>query len=504
MLAGVVHSQSPSDGVQVRPGDGQQLLRLKLGFSDVGVLSSRSVMLPELCHLLGVGLVNAGLEEFRRLAVEDDALHKASAANRKKTFNFLRRLYALDLRVPLFREAFRLQKLFPADLRALMGLLAFAREPLLRACADRVMRTPVGKGPMEKLVRQYESLGIKVIGWLCGKPVWGKRGIAVAWMRNLPVSLYVGSVFDNSAAVLKPKNEAHLPAIYAYVTSSRNAEDVREINQKVQVATTTLAKVPFDLEYWQQVATETYPNGLPRPYSDDPTQWIFHGHPRRAIDPLQVAVARLLGYRWPAERDEKMELSDEAHAWVSRYAELDPLCDDDGIVCLPAVRGEAVAADRLRALLARAFGTDWSAAREAALLREAGCDGLPLAQWLRDKFFAQHVARFQKRPFIWHVWDGHKEGFSALLNVHTLTRTKLQTLIHTYLGDWITQQKRALDAADVTSSGDATLRLAHAQALNAKREAILEGEAPYDIFVRWKPAHLQPIGRSPTSTTACA
>ena len=44
--------------------------RLELGFSDVGVLSSRSVMLPELCHLLGVGSEAAGLDEFRRLAVE--------------------------------------------------------------------------------------------------------------------------------------------------------------------------------------------------------------------------------------------------------------------------------------------------------------------------------------------------------------------------------------------------------------------------------------------------
>jgi hypothetical protein len=145
MLTSVVHSQSPSEEVQVRSGDGQQVLRLKLGFSDVGVLSSRSVMLPELVHLLGVVPLNAGLDEFRRLAVEDDALHKASAANRKKTFNFLRRLYALDLSVPLFREALRLQRLFPADLKALMGLLAFAREPLLRACVDMVLRIPVGQ-----------------------------------------------------------------------------------------------------------------------------------------------------------------------------------------------------------------------------------------------------------------------------------------------------------------------------------------------------------------------
>jgi hypothetical protein len=30
--------------------------------------------------------------------------------------------------------------------------------------------------------------------------------------------------------------------------------------------------------------------------------------------------------------------------------------------------------------------------------------------------------------------------------------------------------------------------------LNEELETILEGEAPYDIFVRWKPLHLQPIG----------
>jgi hypothetical protein len=127
------------------------------------------------------------------------------------------------------------------------------------------------------------------------------------------------------------------------------------------------------------------------------------------------------------------------------------------------------------------------------LLRDAGCDGLPLAQWLRDKFFEQHVARFQKRPFIWHVWDGHKEGFSALVNYHLLTREKLNTLINLYLGDWITQQKRAVDAGNA----DATLKLAKAEALKAQLEAILEGEPPYDIFVRWKPLHQQPIGWDP-------
>lgn len=326
-----------------------------------------------------------------------------------------------------------------------------------------------------------------------GNRAWGRLGVAINRMGGLRVAHYFGERFDNNVAVVVPKVATSLSAMWCYLSSADFFEHVRSLDTTLKVTNQTLLKVPFDLPRWEKVATEQYPNGLPEPFSDDPTQWVFHGHPRPATDPLQVAVARLLGYRWPAERDAKMELSDEARAWVSCCAELDPLCDDDGIVCLPAVRGEAVAADRLRALLARSLGADWSAAREAALLREAGCDGLPLAQWLRDKFFAQHVARFQKRPFIWHVWDGHKEGFSALVNVHSFSRAKLQTLIHTYLGDWITQQKRAVDAGD----GDATLRLARAKGLNDKLEAILEGEAPYDIFVRWKAAHLQPIGWEP-------
>lgn len=31
-----------------------------------------------------------------------------------------------------------------------------------------------------------------------------------------------------------------------------------------------------------------YPTGLPKPYSDDPTQWIFHGHPAKSVDPLHL------------------------------------------------------------------------------------------------------------------------------------------------------------------------------------------------------------------------
>jgi hypothetical protein len=322
---------------------------------------------------------------------------------------------------------------------------------------------------------------------------YGNKGIAMGQMRSLPATTYCGALYDNNTGVIVPNDPLHLAAIWCFCSAPVFSEAVRRIDQKMNVTNATLVKVPFDLAHWQKVAAERYPNGLPKPYSDDPTQWIFHGHPKPATDPLQVAVARLLGYRWPAESDAEMELSGEAKAWIARCKDFDGLIDDDGIVCLPAVRGEQAAENRLRALLAKAFGGDWSAARESQLLRDTGCDGLPLAQWLRDKFFEQHVARFQKHPFIWHVWDGHKEGFSALVNYHLLTREKLNTLINLYLGDWITQQKRAVDAGN----SDATLKLAKAETLKVQLEAILEGEKPYDIFVRWKPLHQLPLGWAP-------
>ncbi|WP_312726658.1 Eco57I restriction-modification methylase domain-containing protein [Stutzerimonas kunmingensis] len=324
-----------------------------------------------------------------------------------------------------------------------------------------------------------------------GSEAWKRKGILVSMMRQLPFSIYDGHFFDNNTAAIVPKSSDHLAAILAFCSSDDFPESVRKIDQKLNVTNATLVKVPFDLAHWQQVAAELYPNGLPKPYSDDPTQWIFHGHPQPATEPLQVAVARLLGYRWPAESDNEMELSDEARAWIARSAGLNALADDDGIVCLPPVRGEKAAADRLENLLQAAFGADWTPQRRNQLLEQVGAKSLDA--WLRDKFFEQHCKLFLHRPFIWHVWDGLRDGFSALVNYHKLTRGTLERLIYTYLGDWIrTQQhgvEQKLDGADI--------RLSAAQNLKARLEAILAGDAPYDIFVRWKPLAEQPIGWEP-------
>jgi hypothetical protein len=76
---------------------------------------------------------------------------------------------------------------------------------------------------------------------------------------------------------------------------------------------------------------------------------------------------------------------------------------------------------------------------------------------------------------------------------HRLDTRNLERLIHTYLGDWIrTQEQGVQEGVD-----GAQIRLAAARNLKARLELILEGEGPYDIFVRWKPLDQQPIGWNP-------
>jgi hypothetical protein len=149
--------------------------------------------------------------------------------------------------------------------------------------------------------------------YLRGQEAWGRRGIAVRQLRDLACTLYDGDAFDTNVAVIVPTNPDDLPAIWTFCSSPEFSRSVRQIDMKKNVTNATMVKVPFDLMHWQRVAAAKYPNGIPEPYSDDPTQWLFHGHPVFA-EPgteLHVALARLVGYRWPAETDREMRLSDE-------------------------------------------------------------------------------------------------------------------------------------------------------------------------------------------------
>ncbi len=196
-------------------------------------------------------------------------------------------------------------------------------------------------GEMCKLAQEVKHLNHAAQNWLRGKPFWGRQGVSVSLMRDLYVSIYVGTPFNQTTATIMPTNPEYILPIFTFCESQDFNAEVRKIDQKLNVTPATLVKVPFNLDHWTKVAAEKYPNGLPKPFTENPTQWIFHGHPVQSDDPLQVALARLLGYRWTAELDSTMELSDEARTLVKRSEGLLPLADDDGIVCIPPVRGEA-------------------------------------------------------------------------------------------------------------------------------------------------------------------
>lgn len=319
-------------------------------------------------------------------------------------------------------------------------------------------------------------------GWKSGQSAWGKRGLAVNVTQNLFTNIYAGEFFDNTIAAIVPAKPEYLAPIYAYLSSAEYREVLRDRDQSLSITEHTLLKVPFDLDHWQEVAESQFPDGLPAPETNDPTQWFFHGHPNSSTSPIQVAIARLLGYRWPAELDPEMRLSDRARQLVQSCEALLPFADADGIVCIPSVRGEDTAAARLTRLL------------EACHLKPPH----KLDDWLRNDFFKEHCELFQQRPFIWHIWDGRKaDGFHALVNYHQLAgpdgRKLLESLTYSYLGDWINRQESDVKRGESGADG----RLAAAKTLQQQLVAILKGEPPYDLFVRWKPLHEQPIGWNP-------
>lgn len=331
-------------------------------------------------------------------------------------------------------------------------------------------------GGCESIVH-WENGGARLAAGLKGQPAWGRAGVAVSLMRGLPVARYYGDAYDSNVGALVPKNAGHLRALWAFASSADFNEEVRKVDPKLGVANASLLRVPFDIDRWEKVAERAVPR--PEPSTDDPTQWLFTGQPVMSSAPLPVAVARLVGYRWPEQPEAD---------------NLDVLVDSDGIVCLPSVAGESPAADRVTQLLAAAYGGEWSPPRVKELLEQAGSKKKNLNDWLQDEYFKHQCALFGNRPFVWHIWDGQRDGFSALVNYHRLDRKTMELLTYSYLGkDWVERQRA--DARDEVPGADA--RLDAALRLQTKLMAILEGEKPYDIYVRWKDKHQQAIGWEP-------
>lgn len=109
------------------------------------------------------------------------------------------------------------------------------------------------------------------------------------------------------------------------------------------------------------------------------------------------------------------------------------------------------------------------------LAKDAGTD-----QWTLASRYAQRILP--------QVFRADHPAFE--LQLAREYRNALEKLIYSY---WLRQQE-----AQVKSGVDgAQERLAAAQGLKTRLEAILKGEKPLDIFVRWKPIDQQPMGWEP-------
>jgi hypothetical protein len=84
-------------------------------------------------------------------------------------------------------------------------------------------------------------------------------------------------------------------------------------------------------------------------------------------------------------------------------------------------------------------------------------------------------------------------NYHKLAGANGEARKTLEKTIYTSLGDWISRQQAEVDSGVDGAEG----RLAAAKHLKSELVSILNGEPPYDIFIRWKPLQQQPMGWEP-------
>ena len=111
---------------------------------DRGTHTSRTIMLDELSHLLDAVAGDAVRADYAHAVMAHNCLGKRTGATRKLSLQRLTELYALDPQVILFRVLRDLWVRNETSRPLLALLLALARDPLLRATATAVVRTPYG------------------------------------------------------------------------------------------------------------------------------------------------------------------------------------------------------------------------------------------------------------------------------------------------------------------------------------------------------------------------
>jgi hypothetical protein len=121
---------------------------------------SKTMMLNEITTLLINLHENTSREQYRSAIVSDNILSKATQSNRNETYKKLRSFYALDEKVPLFCIFRELALFDPESIPLLSVLIAWARDPLLRASTPAIFEVVEGgevstSSILEALLRVY-------------------------------------------------------------------------------------------------------------------------------------------------------------------------------------------------------------------------------------------------------------------------------------------------------------------------------------------------------------
>lgn len=113
--------------------------------TDGGTHISRTMMLAEIGRVLSAVPGCASRDEYAVAVLERNVTGKSTDSTRKKTLRHLRELYGLSLELPIF-AAFRSLALHaPGALPQLALLVAWARDPLLRASTVPLLSATPGK-----------------------------------------------------------------------------------------------------------------------------------------------------------------------------------------------------------------------------------------------------------------------------------------------------------------------------------------------------------------------
>lgn len=104
-----------------------------------GTNTSHTIAVDLLTSLLNAVPAGAPKDEYRRVAVDENVLGKATVAGRNRAFRYLRELYLLDPSALLFRALRDLWDEDPGSRPLLAGLMSYARDSSFRASSAAVL-----------------------------------------------------------------------------------------------------------------------------------------------------------------------------------------------------------------------------------------------------------------------------------------------------------------------------------------------------------------------------